>query len=268
MIIRTENIEEMEKDLNELLDIKCSLKEYLTHFEKIDNRILNFDRTFKNVANLLIEKKREDVTEIYVYHLARLISIPKQLYPLKELLTTHNDLTDFLSQHRIYFREKNNELKLYIYDKEVKREEIQSSNSHLFTRIGYYDDIQADYCINGFAFFNNIKNNSHDYYLSLSNGPEILFDLDAYIKEEYRVKSYLCQEYTKRTDYYSVVFKASLSEIIIDEKDSMTIEEKERYFLQIALYNLYCFYHSKSYKNIVIRLDDEKSIKVDHCIRI
>ncbi|WP_129739100.1 hypothetical protein [Massilimicrobiota timonensis] len=268
MIIRTENIEEMEKDLNELLNIKCSLKEYFTHFEQMYNCIMNFDERFRNDVDFLIKEKREEVTEIYAYHLARLISVPKKLYPLKELLTTHNDLTDFLSQHRIYFREKNNELILYINDREIKREEIQSSNRHLFTRIGYYDNVQGDYCINGFAFFNDIKNNSDDYYLSLINGPEILFDLDIYINEKTGVKSDLCQEYMKRTDYYSVVFKAPLSEIIFDGKDNIIKEEKEHYFLQIALYNLYCFYHSKSYKNIGIRLDNEKSIEVDHCIHI
>ena len=81
----------------------------------------------------------------------------------------------------------------------------------------------------------------------------------------------LCGAYRDKSNYYGMVFRVPIDEIIFDGKDSVVIrEDKVRYLLKHSLLTLYgCYFHCPSNSNNpMIRIRDDAKAKIDHCILI
>ncbi len=201
---------------------------------------------------------------MYVYHLGRHIVQPEELWPLRELLTTENELSRFLKKNRIHFMLREDDLEFYYGNRLILPEQIlQSGQFHLLAkRLGYLGE--ADYCVNGFAFWPNIDKTSEGYFQDLQRGPEILENLGRFIGKD------LWRDYKKQSKYYGIVFKVPMLEIIFDGIDGLfTKAERTRFFIKNALFYLNDYYRNCiGGSNIMLRVSDTKKVVVDHCILI
>ena len=205
------------------------------------------------------------IDEVCIYHLARHFSEPIELLPLKDLLLTENAFSAFLAENNIVFKENNGQLELYYKQQLIKPQDLLSDRHHLLLakRLGYFSE--ADYCINGFAFWPDIEETSDGYYEELRISPEFIRKIGDFLDID------LCREYAARTKYYGIVFIAKLNEITFDgNKNMITKEEKALYLLRCSLLTLHSHYFDcpSSLYNPMIRIDDTAKAKVHHCILI
>ena len=67
---------------------------------------------------------------------------------------------------------------------------------------------EADFCVNGFAFWPDIEKTSDGYYAALQRGPEVIENMERFLGNN------MLDEYRRKTNYYGIVFKVPLSEIV------------------------------------------------------
>lgn len=270
MVIKVDTFENIEEGVCDAFDIA---EEYLREVvvEAYDNAYnnhgMNYGTAFDEwISNFVRENATQDITEIYVCHLARLIEKPKVLMPLPEVLTTNTELSLFLKEHSISFRMEGHRLILSYRGREVLPVEIYDPesvmNEHcgLAFRLGYFEDEQ-DFCVNGFAFGADLKNGSDGYFDRLSWGPEILMRLDDFLK------THLQLDFMECSTYYKVYIKRPIEDIIFDKKSELlTEEQKSEYFLERCIEHLAQFYCTgEGMLDIpVIRFADDKAVVVDY----
>ena len=116
---------------------------------------------------------------------------------------------------------------------------------------------EADFCVNGFAFWPDIEKTSDGYFWDLQRGPEIIENIGRYIGKD------LWREYQDKTKYYGVVFRIPIEDVIFDNKsDVNTKEEKIRCFIKYALFTLRdCYYNCPGGSNIMLRISDDKKAR-------
>jgi len=268
MIIRTETYRDLEEDVATLFDVdETFILQKLNEFDKecMDGIYADYDRFQKLVDDFIDEYASLNIDDIYVYHLARNFSEPMELKPLKELLLSQNPFSGFLDNKGISFKEKDGQLEFLYKNRIVTPQEILSAeHCHLLARrLGYLGE--ADFCVNGFAFWLDIEKTSDGYYAALQRGPEVIENMERFLGNN------MLDEYRRKTNYYGIVFKVPLSEVIFDKDDRMTeLKDKARYFLRYALYTLHGCYQQapSSWNNLTLRIRDDKMVKVDHCILI
>lgn len=267
MIIRTDKLELMEEDVSDIMDLDIEyIYERLKEFYELsmDGCYLDPVKFNKMIENLVSENVNlEGVFEIYLYHLGRHFEEPKTLLPLNDVLLLDTRLSAYLKSKNIHFNEKREELELYFKGKLIPRDVIECSGCNLLAcRLGYYED--KDYCINGFAFWPSIKNSPDEYFLHLQEGPEILQNLEEFLKID------LTSEYKSKTKYYGIVCKVSIQDIIFDEKDRLIgIDEKIKYYIAGCLKYLFNNRFSKDLEyNIKLSAAKMKHLVVDRCILI
>lgn len=268
MIIRTETYKDLEEDLAIIMDIdKLFLHEKLSEISKecLDRFYSDGDKYEEQIDRLISEYANLNmVDELYIYHLGRHMVEPKELLPLKELLLSENSFSAFLKEHNIIFDEQKGRLRFFYKGQQITAEKILASGkSHLLARrLGYLGE--EDFCINGFAFWPNIKKTSDSYFRELQRGPEIIENIERFIRKD------LLREFKEQSKYYGIVFKIPVEEVIVDGRDDIeTKEEKVRCLLKYALYYLNDFYNnSVCGNNLILRLHNGKRVKVDHCILI
>lgn len=269
MIIRTETYRDLEEDIATICD--CAeefIYEKISDFNRqcIDGFNSNWDKFYDLIDKFVDENADLNlIDEVYVYHLARHYSEPTELLPLKELLITQNTFSAFLADNDIVFKEQDEQLAFYYKRCLITAEQLLLSGHHhlLAKRLGYLGE--ADFCINGFAFWPDIEETSDGYYRDLSVEPEFIRCIGEYINVE------LWREYRKRTNYYGVVFKVPINEIIFDGMNGIeTKEDKARYLVKKSLFTLHgCYFnYPSSTNNPIIRIKDDAKAKVDHCILI
>lgn len=267
MIIRTETYSDLEEDIAIIFD--CS-KEVIYenlcafYYQCINGVDFDWDKFYELIDQFV--EKNADLSlfdEVYVYHLARHFSEPVKLLPLRELILTENAFSNFLTNKEIVFKDQDGQLAFYYKKHLISPEQILlSRHNHLLAkRLGYLGE--PDFCINGFAFWPDIEETSGSYYRDLQFGPEVIGCIERYLKIN------LCSEYRKKSNYYGLVFKVPLDEIIFDGKGNVeTIEDKARCLLKYALLTLHgCYFHCpSSSNNPILRLHDASKVMVDHCI--
>lgn len=269
MVIRTETYRDLEEDLANICD--C-VEEFI--YEKIsgfDSQCIygfnsDWDRFYELIDQFIDENADLSfVDEVYIYHLARHFNEPTELLPLKKLLLTKNPFSAFLADNDIVFKEQDERLAFY-YKRHLftPQQLLSSGHNHLLAkRLGYLGE--ADFCINGFTFWPDIEKTTDGYYNNLDFGPEIIECIGRYIGVD------LWRKYRKKTNYYGVVLKVPINEIIFDGEDDITTQEdKARYLVKCSLLTLHgCYFHCpSSTNNPMIRLRDDAEAKVDHCIFI
>ncbi|MCC8192302.1 MAG: hypothetical protein LIO41_04605 [Ruminococcus sp.] len=274
MVIKVDTFEDIEEGVCNALDID---DEYLREVvrDAYDDAYYNhrddYGIVFNEwISNFVRENAFNEITEVYVCHLSRLIEKPEVLMPLPDVLTTDTALSQFLKEHSISFRMDGHKLILSYKGREIQPTEIYDPksvmNKHcgLAFRLGYFYDKQ-DFCINGFAFGADLKNGSDGYFERLSWGPEILLRLDEFLKTHLRL------DYMKHSTYYKAYIKRPIEDIIFDGKDDIkTVEQKSEYFLKKCIEHLAQFYYTgEGMLSIqIIRFADDKAVAVDHYEKI
>lgn len=268
MIVRTETYKDMEKDIATLMDVD-EMFLYETMHDISEKCLCGFHSDWDKYESLIDDFITEYadldiIDEIYVYHLSRHIVQPKELWPLRELLITENEFSDFLKKNKIHFMLREDNLEFYYDNRLISPEQIlQSGHFHLLAkRLGYLGE--ADYCVNGFSFWPNIDKTSEGYFQDLQRGPEILENLGRFIGKD------LWRDYKKQSKYYGIVFKVPMLEIIYDGIDGLfTKEERAGFFIKKALFYLNdCYRNCPGGNNLMLRVSDTKKVVVDHCILI
>ncbi len=106
MIVRTETYRDMEEDIATLMDVD-EMFVYETMHDISEKCLCGFhsdwDKYESLIDDIITEYADLDIIdEVYVYHLSRHIIQPKELWPLRELLITENEFSDFLKKNKIY----------------------------------------------------------------------------------------------------------------------------------------------------------------------
>jgi len=268
MILRTETYRELEEDLAKIMGIEeLVLYQRLSEVSRecLDGFNSDWDKYEKQIDNLISEYADLSVIdEIYIYHLGRHVVEPVKLFPLKEVLLSENNVSEFLKERDIVFDEQNGRLRFFYKGKEITKEDILAKEHfHLFAkRLGYLGE--ADFCVNGFSFWPNIEKTSDGYFYDLQRGPEIIENIGRFIGKD------LWREFKAQSKYYGIVFKVPIEDAIFDGRnDTKTKEEKVKCLIKYALYYLNDFYNgSVGGNNLMLRIADNKTVQVDHCILI
>lgn len=268
MILRTETYRDLEEDLAIIMGIdELSLYGKLHEISRecLDGFNSDWDKYEEQIDKLISEyADLHRLDEVYIYHLGRHMVEPKELLPLNELFLSENNFSEFLKEHEIVIDEQNGKLRFFYKGKQITSEEILASGHfHLLAkRLGYLGE--ADFCVNGFAFWPNIEKTSDGYFHDLQRGPEIIENIGRFIGKDF------WREFKEKSKYYGVVFKVPVKEVIFDGRDDTdTKEEKARCLIKYALYYLNDYYNvSIGGNNLMLRIADNKKVEVDHCIVI
>ena len=96
------------------------------------------------------------------------------------------------------------------------------------------------------------------YFDRLRKGPEILENIERLLKIDLR-RPFMCM-----SDYYGIMFVTPIEEVIIDGKENInTREEKAKCLVKYALQYLNaCYDKCVCGENLILRVDDKKSVKV------
>ena len=274
-IIRVDTIENLINDLCAFLRVSyielCN-KIFEIYSECNRSEECYFDETkFLDLSSDFISKNNdEEIEEVYLCHLIRSIDCPEQLYPLHEVLTTKNTLSDFLSQNGFHFKTLGQKIKLVYNGKEYSELELgtpledNNYHGHLAVRFGY--SFEPDFCLNGFLFAINPQKSTDGYYDQLKRSPEILQDLDRYFDTN------LSSIFYKLSNYYYALIKVRLNQIIFDEnEDQRMSRDRTKLFLNYcfqAIYNLLYIDKNSGITNPMIRLTDAESAIVETYIQI
>lgn len=205
----------------------------------------------------------EEIDMLSFYHLTRRLNTADDSIMgrnLKELLLEENPFKSFLENHNLFFYEKDNHINFDYNGRHIDFEcddEFFSNSTYLKKRLGYFEGEQ-DYCINGFAFFDLIKEN--DYYSSLYYGPEFIDRLSAYLKYPE-----LKADYFSNSTYYCYEYLVPISEVIIDGKEKLDEQMKKEYFINSVLLRLLSYVkngeHLFDYDNIILRISDYENLE-------
>lgn len=255
----------MIEDICDYLDI---VPEYLR--EKIEDMgdkaivddMFNCSKFVDLSERFIAEHNNDPLDEVYLCHLARSIDVPKILLPLPDLLTTKNSFSDFLQKHNIQFAYDENRFEMYYKGRKVSD---FSRAPRLKIRLGHYDE--PDFCVNGFAFAIEPKISTDGYYDRLFKGPELLQDIDDCLDKT------LSKDFRKISNYYLVIVKVPLSDIIFDEREDLNVPgDRTKMYLSACFEFLLAWYSKGNYccylHNEKLRLSDYTSIEVDHCIKL
>lgn len=271
MIINIENISEMVWDLSCMFGISpVTLINTVQEFRRESSSgICYYEDKFIKLSEEFVKKhQKKHIKEVYVAHLTRHIESPKELKPLIKLLNEENEFTHFLRNNQVTFTNCEDYISMNYKGKKVETKELYDENTtenehcRLAGRLGCCGI--PDYCINGFAFAIKPELSTDGYYEYLSEGPELLQDLDNFLNTN------LCKKYKEKSKYYISIFKVKLEDIIFDNITSFngSINKEINYLILCFMFLSSYYCDSSSVFNEVIRLNDFQTVEVDHNILI
>lgn len=273
MDINVECIDRMIDDICNYLDI---VPEYLQ--ERIidiwdasfEDKLFDVNKFYELSASFVSEYREEEIEEVCFCHLTRCIGQPHVLLPLSELLTTNNTFSNFLKEHKIEFYRKNENIVMAYRGKPIPSikiydpNRVENDHTRLAGRLGWCGE--KDYCINGFLFGIDPENSTDLYYHSLMDGPELLQDLDSFLRTN------LCQEYKKRSKYCLAIARVPLNKIIYDDGSNTGIDETKLYLAHCFRFLLSWYTRgnrwNRSLYNAMIRMGDYELVNVDHYLEL
>lgn len=265
MIFDGTSYDTIESGLSTILNIDANrIKDIILNFMNKAEKDQHIEMDiFREQCYSFIKKNKVDyIDKVYVYHLGRHIGIPDELMPLPKLLNTENSMTEFLKKRNLKFKYRTGKIIILYCDKEISENEIYDekrfeNHCRLAKRLGYFNT--KDFCVNGFAFAANIKNDTNNYFAYLYHGPELLRDIDELLDTQ------ISAEYFEISKYYLFSLEESLENIIFDSKENLKDNsEKEIYYLYECMLYLHAYYAKKSFglHNPIIRFSEDKSVNI------
>lgn len=221
------------------------------------------EKNIKENPFILKQKFDSDYTKIdkvSFYHLTRRLYGDEGLYEGKNLvnmLTRDTLLKQYLQNYGLTFAYENGRIRVFMNGNEIELIDDLSNGflkiPYLKSRLGYYEN-SRDFCVNGFLFGDNLKNN--DYYRSLLMGPELLFqianlagDMDIYY------------EYRKQSTYYVFKYEIPIDEVIVDGCEKLRNAEKQKLVIKEAIKRIIEYDDLKiGDDNIILRMPDDVNI--------
>lgn len=235
-IIETYTLDDMKTSLAELLGttVQC-IDNYIImlyanskciddYEQNIDNEILNF------IESKELQHKLEYVQ---FFHLSRRLNDSDLKFStnLWDLLLNESDLSDFLKKYDIEFELIDNEIHIFYKGNHIDLRKDDENSGNLLYRLGYLHK-KSDYCVNGFAFRLDLEKNH--YTNTLRSCPEFIYVLSRYLNHMEIVK-----DYNENSKYYCIEYRVPLNDVIFDEYNVETIEEKVKKYLSKVIYKLY-----------------------------
>lgn len=273
MLIDTRTKESMIASLASYLDITedelFQYIDYVANKAQPDSWAFNTDIFEEELLSIFSDLQPEkQIDEIYVYHLTRRLNgsiEDKSSDNLKSLLLKESPISSFLRQYGITFIEKDGHPAIVFNDNEISLEDtFESDVCYLRSRLGYNTG-REDYCFNGFALRDLLMKNS--YTRQLFDGPEFLDVLSRYLSV-----GGLKNRYCENGKYYCFTYKMTIEEIIFDDRERLSYEEKIDYLLvQIAM-RIMSYMEDAKYQNDhynpIIRVADDASISENKIIDV
>lgn len=273
MLIDTKTKESMIASLASYLDITedelFQYIDYAANKAQQDSWAFNTDVFEKELLSIVSDLQPEEtIDEVYVYHLTRRLNASiedKSSDNLKSLLLNESPISTFLMQYKISFAEQKGHPVIIYDDKEILLDNIfESDVCYLRSRLGYNSG-REDYCFNGFALRDQLMRNSYTRQLYL--GPEFLDILSRYLSIDG-----LKDKYCENSKYYCFTYKMTIEEIIFDDREQLSDEEKVDYLLvQIAMRILSYIEDAKyqyDHDNPIIRVADDASVPENKIIDV
>ncbi len=256
-VLRTDTCANLEEDIADLFDsvpeyIKERLLEIHNSTPPTDEEQMNtkLDCFINKEASLDLIKK------IMVFHLSVCEDNIKQLAPLDIVLTTDTLLNAVLKEQGISLEKDGTHLELWYHGKKVPHSYILNKDPLLARRLGLLG--VGDFCVNGFAFGMDLRNNSENYYEYLSEGPELVQRVDDVFHTT------CSQTYQKKCRYYLLCFELPIEQAIFDCYSDYSSSEKAHILTRNALKILLGYYAGFVYggTNILVRLDDSACVEI------
>ncbi|WP_249030221.1 hypothetical protein [Tannockella kyphosi] len=262
MHIQTYTKETMIDSLCRYLDVS---EESLLH--QISSAAMSSDIFCQGIKEFVKQcRPVKKLDKILFFHLGRRLNsdINDNGLNLRDLLLNKTALSDYLASYKIAFQENNNYIEIYykgvLQELDLDNYSSTANVARLKVRLGYYQDRQ-DYCFNGFSLKDQLHQNS--YYTALFSAPEFISDLAVFLKFPSVLK-----DYTKNSTYYCYEYLVPLSEVMFDNNDKLSDNEKvlfliEKVCLRIYEYNSRYIY---DHENPILRLDDNASMHKEYFV--
>ena len=206
----------------------------------------------------------ETLEYIQMFHLTRRLNGTdlKANDNLEQLLLEESPISSFFKKHNVTFKSGNKHIDLYYKGKlQPFENEYEYRNGNIYyvrSRLGY--NTSQDYCVNGFAFRWHLEEEQNGYYHLLSQGPELIQNL-----EELLGIHGMTFDYYENSKYYCIEYLIPISEVIFDmsfppEND----HDKMTELLKLSILRLYDGWRRSSFvcdENLILRLADNATVK-------
>nr|WP_320024776.1 hypothetical protein [uncultured Acetobacterium sp.] len=273
MFINTHSREAMVQGICNYFKINSS--ELAVVFEEAEKKSLKEHyldgEIFNNIINNFVDKKMPNicVDQVLFFHLSRRLNSTKDNHNgknLYDLLSTENEITEFLKNHDVEFVTVDRHFELIYKGREVP---LTDSNKvhvpYLRRRLGYNVNC-IDYCFNGFLLKDILHKNA--YAKQLFRGPEFMSVLASFLKRED-----ILTDYFENSKYYCFEYCIPLETVRFDSDENLTDKEKPRYLLNQILYRLYDYSASEGrkifdYNNPIMRLKENDTMDEQSFISI
>lgn len=235
-MIRIDSYEHLLADVADNMDI-CEelLEEFIADNPELDN---------DNIDQFINENGYQEIDEVYFCHLSRYIELPAKLLPLKEVLTTNNSFSRFLSDFGLTFEKYGDEI-LVSKDQFQIPKECFMGNELLARRLGYMSLNDND-GIDGFLFGFGLPKEENGYYNHLDNAPEFLQSLSDYLHMG------IDKAYVSRSKYYIVYSKVSLTNGLLED-ESLPKCDLTKVYLRCCIQYLYQWFRTYTDKHCVLQ---------------
>lgn len=271
MYIDTHSEISMKNSIYEYLGITPKeLSQLFKTASKASSREFYFDdNIFNKKLNEFIcsHLPNKQIDQIMFFHLSRrLNSTQNNLVGnnLFDLLSTNNELSDFLKNYNVKFLPHNGHLELYYKGKLKSLENTFDTNvCYLKRRLGYIKG-REDFCFNGFAFKDLLYKNN--YARELFDVPEFIGALATFLN---------CNDigtnYYLNSKYYCFEYCVPIDKVIFDCNCKMSTDYKKIYIINRVLYRLY-EHSTTSIRNMydndnpVLRLSDSDTMQQEYFI--
>lgn len=232
----------------------CYFDKTKQEFNQILDSILYSNDIEDEIDKIVENYAKTELDFMQMYHLSRRLNGTdlRECNNLKNLLLKDSTLTKFFEKYDITFRKHENYIDIYYKNMliDLNDEKYEDYQSNIEFRL------KEDYCINGFAFRENLKDD--DYYSTLHQcGPEIVYSVQNLLNINNMVCDYKCN-----SQYYCFEYLIPISKIIFDDNDTCVNNlDKTKLLLKESIKRLCNIRICKQPENLVLRLPDNEDIR-------
>lgn len=226
---------------------------------------------FNKIINDFIYAKMPNasINQILFFHLSRRLNstsgmhVGKNLY---DILSTKNEVSEFLKKHEVEFASVDGYLELLYKGKIVTLEDsFRDHVPYMRWRLGQNKN-RIDYCFNGFMLKDLLYKNN--YARDLYKTPEFIGVLASFLN-----RADIVGDYYENSKYYCFEYCVSLEKVLFDDDENLSFKGKQKYLLNQVFHRLYDYSVSEprymfDHGNPIIRLKDNDTMDAEYFISI